>query len=173
MRYEERVVNGRGIDDVPVSPALKVVRQGEEPEAEDAIEWAEVQRLLYEQMWWPILQLPKTSDDFFLNRQVQDGVDVSAFNTHDFQRRRPPFDRYRYALKMAQQERQHALWTLEMILDRIEDRGKYRVMKQVREGLIEPGSLEGDLWRAAVWQRRCVAAREKIRRIAEAKQRGS
>ena len=158
------------IADVPVCPQIKVIRKGREPDAkngEDRIEWAEVQRLLFEQDWGPILALPPTKNDFFLERQWEDGVDVSAFNTHDYLRTRRKFDGTQYTIREAVQKHREALWTLEMIMDRIKSPAKYMVLKYVENGVIEPDMCEGDMWRAAVWHRRGLQLREKIRQLRE------
>lgn len=154
--------------DVPVSPALKVVRQGDQQEDEEAIEWSEVQHLLYEQMWGPILDLPPTNDDFIWQKQWEDGVDVSAFNTHDFRREHGEFNRYGFALSRAKDEYRSAVWTLEMIMDRIRNPAKYQILKYVRQGIIDADMCEGDMRAAVVWTRRCREAREKITAIQRA-----
>ena len=165
--YEE---DDEQIKDIPVSPRIKVIRKGISQEAgkeEDRIEWAEVQRLLFEQDWEPILALPPTKNDFFLKGQWEDGVDVSAFNTHDYQRTHRKFDGTRYAIQETIQKHREATWMLEMIMDRIKSPAKYMVLKYVENGVIEPDMCEGDMWRAAVWHRRGLQLREKIRQLRE------
>ncbi|HOW71089.1 MAG TPA: hypothetical protein PKY77_10850 [Phycisphaerae bacterium] len=77
------------IEDVPVGARVMVIRQSETAkDDDDVVGWSEVQRLLYERDWGPILRLPATENDFFSGRQWENGVDVSAFNTYDFQRQR-------------------------------------------------------------------------------------
>jgi len=166
MTWDEHEDCEQVIDDVPVSPALKIVHQGEEQEDEDIIEWSEVQRLLYEQMWGPILDLPPTNDDFVWRKQWEDGVDASAFNTHDFQRAYgAPWGRYKFALERAQEEHRHAVFTLEMVLERIASREKYQVLKLVREGVIGSDECEGDMRAAVIWDRRRREALESIKAI--------
>lgn len=165
--YEDEE-DGYTVMEIPVSPVLKVVRQSDGCEDQDAIEWSEVHRLMYEQMWGPILALPTTKDDFFMKGNWEDGVDVSAFGTHDFKRMHGGFEKYFFALKEAERELKHVLLVFEMVFDRVDDPGKYLVLKDVAKGIIEPGMCEGDMWRAAVWFLRAEAVREKIQQIKDA-----
>lgn len=152
-------------EDVPVSPVLKVVRQSEsavEEDEDDVIGWSEVQRLMYEQMWGPILDLPVAKDDSFLQRQWEDGVDASAFNTHDFRRIHPEFGRKVYAVRQAEREHQHAVMMFEMVFDRVKQPGKYVVMRYLKRGVIQPEMCTGQMQRAAIWDRRVQKALKKL-----------
>ena len=165
--YEE---DDEQIGDMPVSPRVKVIRKGMGQEAgneRDAIEWAEIQRLLFEQDWGPILALPPTNNDFFMKGQWEDGVDVSAFNTHDYQRTHRKFDGTRYAIQETIQKHRQATWMLEMIMDRIKSPAKYTALRYVEKGVIEPEMCEGEMWRAAVWHRRCLKLEGEVQRLKE------
>ena len=117
------------IEDVPVSPLLRRVHESSD---EEAIEWSEVQRLLFERDWGPILALPATDDEEWLPRNVdENGLDESAFNTYDFERQYGGgwAKRRRYAVRRTFQEYRERLWMFEMIFDRIPSPGKYEVMR--------------------------------------------
>jgi hypothetical protein len=157
------------IEDVPVSAGLKIVRRGAEMDLdEEAIEWAEVQRLIQEREWGPILCLPPTDDDFFSGLQGGD-----AFDTHDYMRQYGgDFRKVRAAMTWSKREHRHALLMLEMILDRIPYRAKYAVLRLLKEGLIGPEHCMGEMARAAYWYGRVLAARATMERIEEARWRG-
>lgn len=157
------------IEDAPVRASLKVLRQSEIAEDdEDAISWSEVQRLLHERDWGPILRLPATEDDFFSGCQL-DG----AFDTHDFWRQQGGnVRRYNAALAWAMFEKENVLITLSMILERLPEVASYRVLKYAERGVIDESMVVGDDMKAAVrWNRRLLAVKEKIGRIAEARKR--
>ena len=128
---------------------------------------------MHERDWGPILQLPATEDDFFCGRQWEDGVDVSAFNTHDFWRQRGGnMQRYNAAMAWAVFEKKNVLCTLSMILGRLPKVASYRVLKYVKLGVIDESMVVGDDMKAAVrWYRRLLAVREKMDRVAEARRR--
>ena len=158
--------------DIPVSPQLKILQTtSEQQDDPEAIEWSEVRHLLFQHEWGPILELPVTRNDFFLQRQFdEDGVDVSAFNTHDFERYYGESERYIYALGDAVRETQRAYWTFEMIFNRIKSPAKYLVLRYTKQEVIEPDMCEDiDMWQAGLWYRRFRRAAEKLRRMKEAR----
>ena len=78
------------IEEIPVSPALKIIRENDPwyGMSEEEIEDHEF-----------ILQIPielQEKDFWAPNHQ---GFQESAFNTHDFQRTLPPFNRYAWRIK--------------------------------------------------------------------------
>lgn len=160
-------------DDAPVSAALQVVRQEgrdteddeETEEDDDEISLNEVERLLFKEMWGAVLDLPATEDDFFFGGQFAD----SAFNTHDFRRVYGEVDRYGYALAMARKERQHCLWMLEMVMEKVQDPAKYIVLRYLKRGWIEVGHTTGEMFAIAHWWSRLRRAQERIGEIMKAR----
>lgn len=167
MKYAE--YDDETIEDAPVSASLRVLRQSEVAEDdEDAVSWSEVQRLLYERDWGPILRLPATEDDFFSGYRC-DG----AFDTHDFWRQHGGnVRRYNAAMSWAMFEKKNVLITLSMVLERLPKVEAYQVLKYVKRGVIDESMVIGDDMKAAVRRyRQLLAVKEKIGRIAEAKRR--
>jgi len=157
------------VADAPVSPRLKVIRQHDLPEdEEEAITWSEVQRLVFEQMWGPILRLRPTQDDFFLHGNSEEGVDISAFNTQDFARKSGQSRRYGPAVSMAKQEHREAVWMFEMTLGSIKGEAKYRVLKYLKDGVIGVEHCVGPMRRLAIRFSRMQEAEAKIYRIMDA-----
>ena len=99
-------------EDVPVSPALKVLRKHrditEELPEDELLDWSECQRLVIQKDLGPLLEIPEVKKDIDFRQfetvsvVTQFGaystvVDVSAFNTMDFHRSSSMnFDKYRY-----------------------------------------------------------------------------
>ncbi len=174
MTYKEHEdTDDEQVADAPVSPCLKVIRQSELSEDdEEAIEWSEIQRLIFQQMWGPILDLPVREEGFFAHREFEDGVDVSAFNTHDFRRLHPRHSsKYSYALGQAKREYREAICALEVIMGRIQHPSKYLVLFLVKRGVLEPEMCVGDMQRAAMCQRRLRTIGKKIEEIEDARYR--
>lgn len=90
-------------DETPASAFLKVERRNDPFSGMDEDEIQDLQeyiRLAMMKDYTLILQVPKQENDFFLPKDLDEfGNDVSAFNTIDFQRKRPEFDRNRYRNK--------------------------------------------------------------------------
>jgi hypothetical protein len=151
------------IADLPVSPALTLERPIDADE--DAIDWSEVGRLLYEREWGPILALPmKRSERFFWQRQIENGVDSSAFATIDFQRQSGyRWNPVRYKLEKLREQRQHVKWTLEIVLDRIKHPKKHAILRYIRDEVIEPDMCESiDMVLAARLYRRWLEFGKQI-----------
>jgi hypothetical protein len=161
------------LDDIPSSAAVKVIRHGVQDDADpEAIEWSEIQRLLFERDWAPILALRQPATRWSVPKTIdENGHDVSAFNTGDFERLHGPrYDRFGYAIDHAKRERDRALWMMEMLFDRIPGKAKYVVLKYLERGVIDESMIANhDLQRYLYWSRRHVAAMEKITRIRKAR----
>jgi GNAT superfamily N-acetyltransferase len=161
------------IEDAPVRASLKVLRQSEIAEDdEDAIDWSEVQRLLHERDWGPILRLPATEDDFFCGQQWEDGVDVSAFNTHDFWRQRGvSMRRYRAALDWAYREEECVMITLSMVRDRLPLPESDLVFGYLRRGVINESMVHDDIMAVLRLSGRLERIQQRIKRIKWARNR--
>lgn len=157
------------IEDVPESAALRLVRESRTQEQdEEAIEWSEVQRLLFERDWGPILALPGQDDEGWLPRSMdENGLDASAFATYDFERQYGDgrARRRRYALDRTLQEHRERVWMFEMIFDRIPNTGKYQVMRLLKQGVISKDHCIGEMREAVRWYLRAQDALEKAMAI--------
>lgn len=178
MKYEDEFTDEEcEVDDVPVSPLFSEERgnrYGSVPglDDEELADPRELERQLLLQDWGPILALRPTKDDFFLHGQWENGVDVSAFNTHDYHRRYGGFDRCRYALAQARREYREAVWMLETLIDRVKSPAKYAVLEYLQSGVIDASVCLGDMKGVAVWNARVRAAMEKMRGIRDVRDRG-
>ena len=165
MNNEMYSVEEERIEDVPVSPLLRRVHGSQvEEQDEEAIEWGEVQRLLFERDWGPILAIPADDDEGWLPRNVdENGLDESAFNTYDFERQYGDgrAKRRKYAISRAFQEHRERVWMFEMIFDRIPNLGKYQVMKLLKQGVISKDHCIGEMREAVRWYLRAEDALEK------------
>ncbi len=157
------------IEDVPESAALRLVRESQVGEQdEEAIEWSEVQRLLFERDWGPILVLPDQDDEGWLPRNIdENGLDESAFNTYDFERQYGDgwAKKRRYAVRRAFQEYRERVWMFEMIFDRIRNLGKYEVMRLLKQGVLSKDHCIGEMREAVRWHLRAEDALEKAMAI--------
>ncbi len=91
-------------EELPASACLKVIRandpdfdlsEDEIDERNEFIHWYLMQGFV------PLLRIPRKESeyDFFIPECSPASSEYSAFNTHDFQDRFSPFDRYAYAVK--------------------------------------------------------------------------
>ena len=166
--------NNERIVDLPVSPVLKIMRQQEEPEDMEAIEWSEVRRILWELDWKPIMDLPMSkSERLHLHRQMEDGVDTSAFASMDFKRTHGlSNDPHRRKLAALKEERRNVLIKFELILEHIESPAKYQILKYVKQGIIEIKMCEDKtMFLAAKLYVRLLDIEERIREVKDARQR--
>ena len=90
-------------DDLPVAPTLHIIGKSrditEEMSEEELISWGEVQRQVLMKDIEPLLAIPQIESSFVDLRQMEDGIDVSVFNTVDFLREHKlEFDKKRYAM---------------------------------------------------------------------------
>jgi hypothetical protein len=153
---------------------LKVVHRDEGLEGLEAIEWSEVGRLLYEKEWGPILELPMAkSERFHWQRQMENGVDASAFATVDFERKSGhSWNPIRYKLEKLREQRQNVKWTLEIVMDRIMHPKKDEILRYIRDGILEPDQCDNmDMFHAARLYRRWLWLGEQIEQIKEARAR--
>lgn len=88
-------------DDLPVNPTLKIIRVDrditEEMNDEEIIDWAECQRRVIANDYKELDIIPHVVSEIVDLRQIEDGVDVSAFNTADWLRGKREFNKVAYA----------------------------------------------------------------------------
>ena len=90
-------------EELPVSPGLKVVRTNNpdygmtEDEIQDRNEFIRCYVCSEHEL---IMMIPETDyDDFFICDYTPQDAEYSAFNTHDYQRKQRPFNKYSYAVR--------------------------------------------------------------------------
>ena len=95
-----------------------------------------------------------------------------AFNTIDFKRLMPEFDKARYKTDKLREELRDALIRLRSVNSRVKDRRKYLVLKHVRMGLLDLDQIvDDDMWNLARLDLRARKLRREIRELTEASQR--
>ena len=69
--------------------------------ADELAEPDEIERVIYKEMWWPILRLPQQHWECPIRPNMdEDGrVDWGAFGSVDFDSYRPQFDKLRYKVE--------------------------------------------------------------------------
>jgi hypothetical protein len=144
---------------------------------------AELNRLVYRQMFEPLLSLPCSSPSAFVcsscgsgfsNRRpvcsvcgsaplvrgsgsgsfrvrptvdIDGFVDYGAFDTVDFARLNPSFDKARYKIDKLRDELADARIRFEIISERIKTRKKYLIMKYLKEGILDLDDIKNhDMW---------------------------
>ncbi len=112
----------------------------------------ELERVLYKEMWWPILRLPRQRYERVVrpNGDEDGKPDWGAFGTVDFDRYRQDFDRLRYKAERLKDKQMDLVIMFETISERICSTAKYKVLKYVRKGLLDPDDIENwDMWQLA------------------------
>ena len=132
----------------------------------------ELERVVYVEMWWPILRLPQQYWECPIRPTVDDnGVpDWGVFGTADFERYRPAFSKYRYKAEKMKEQYKDMMIMLRMMSERIPGQAKWEILKQVRKGVLDTdGIKDWDTWMLAV---NCVRAWRLEREIREVQKRG-
>ena len=130
----------------------------------------ELERVVYKQMWWPILRLPQQRWECPIRPNMdEDGrVDWGAFGTVDFESYRPQYSKLRYKVEKLKEKRKDILMTYEMIRDRIPGTAKYKILKLVRKGVLDTDDIENwDMQQLALTFLRALRIREEIQQLLE------
>ena len=160
---------------VPESPLLKLERKnryGTVPglKDEELAEPEELERQVLIEAWGPILAIPiKSGHGFRPDVDENGGLDWGAFGSIDF-RRLVDFDKARYKSDKLREELKDVNLMLSILMERVQVRAKYLVLKYLRMGLIEFDHIvDPDMQAIARWYLRARRLREKIAEIAEAR----
>lgn len=136
------------VDDIPVSAGLKVLRPSQYGTIEDLDEDEmadpdELERTVWQEEFGPILALPQRGrkHGFKPNFDENGEIDFGAFATVDFARTQPEFDKIRYKADKLAQELKHVLITFSIVSDRIPGKTKYKVLKYLKMGYLEPDEI--------------------------------
>jgi hypothetical protein len=133
---------------VPESALLKRERSNkygsiEDLPDEELADPDELERVVYKQMWWPILSLPQQRWECPIRPNIdEDGrVDWGALGTVDFDRYRPQFDKLRYKSQKLKEKLKDLVSMLQMMSARIPGRAKLKVLKLVKKGRLDIGDI--------------------------------
>lgn len=142
------------VADAPVSAALQVLRPKRYGSVEglDDSELAdihELQRLIFEREWGPILALPVRKQGRWIKPNIDENgdADYGAFATVDFAKL-VSFDKARYKIEMLGEEIRHDLIMADTIKDRLPGNAKYVVLKHVMKGLLQLDDIVSEDMRA-------------------------
>ena len=131
---------------------------------------AELERAYYQELWGPILLLPKPrSADF--NPAWDCHSDTNAFATADFDRMMPEFDKLRYVRDKLRGQVKDLVILMKIVSERIRDIRKYKILRLVGKGILDADDISHwDLRHLAVMYKRALRIRKNIDRL-EAKSR--
>ena len=135
---------------------------------EELAEPDELERVAYKEMWWPILRLPQQRWECPIRPNIdEDGrIDWGAFGTVDFDSYRPQFDKLRYKSVKLREKLKDMVFTLKMMSARIPGRGKLKILKLVKKGLLDIGDIvDNQLYFLAEMYLRAWRLREEIERL--------
>jgi hypothetical protein len=125
----------------------------------------ELERVVYKEMWWPILRLPQQRWESSIRPNIEDGrVDWGAFGTVDFDSYRPQSNRLLCKAEQMKEQLKDRVNLLRMIADRIPGTEKYKVLSRVRRGLLDPEAIK-DMWQLAVGYVRAWRLQEQIEQL--------
>jgi len=128
----------------------------------------ELERVVYKEMWWPILRLPQQRWECPIRPNIdEDGrVDWGAFGTVDFDSYRPQSSKLRYKAEQMKEQLKDRVNLLRMISDRIPGTAKYKVLSLVKKGVLDPDDIaDWDMWQLAVGYRRAWRLRREIEQL--------
>ena len=128
----------------------------------------ELERVVYKEMWWPILRLPQQRWEPAIRPNIdEDGrADWGAFGTVDFDSYRPQANRLRYKVEQMKEQLKDHVNLLRTIADRIPGTAKYKTLSRVKRGLLDPDELPAsDLWQLAIGYVRAWRLRTEIEEL--------
>jgi hypothetical protein len=126
----------------------------------------ELERVVYKEMWWPILRLPQQRWESPIRPNIgEDGrVDWGAFGTVDFDSYRPQSNRLLCKVEHMKEQLKDRLSLLRMVSDRIPGTEKYRLVSLVKKGVLVPDNIK-DMWQLAVSYVRAWRLQDEIRQL--------
>ena len=128
----------------------------------------ELERVVYKEMWWPILRLPQQRWECPIRPNIdEDGrVDWGAFGTVDFDSYRPQSSKLRYKAEQMKEQLKDRVNLLRVVSDRIPGTAKYEILSRVRKGVLDPDDIaDWDMWQLAVGYVRAWRLRQEIQRM--------
>jgi len=153
------------IEDIPVSAAVSIVRPDKYGtvdglDKDELLTEHELDRMVFKQMWKPILDLPTKRRGSWIKPQYDEylgGYDLGAFGTIDWNRIHPftAVDKARYKADKLQEELEDEFIFIDIIKERIPGHRKSLVLKYLKMGIIDLDHTKGDMHALA---RHCLKA---------------
>lgn len=95
-------------------------------------------------------------------------VDYGAFDTVDFLRLVPAFDKARYKIDILRDELADSVMRLGMVSERIKSRKKYLIMKYLKEGVLELDDIKDmDMWCMGRMYLRMLRLKSEVKELQE------
>jgi hypothetical protein len=160
-----------GIEAVPPAWVKPVERYGviEGFDENDYASPKELERIYYEQLWGPVLMLPEQKKSDNAAWKCYGDLDYNAFASVDFDRMRPEFNKIKYKADKLQERLKDLMIMIRIKLESIDDNRKYKVLRLVGKGHLEPDDIRhGDMWQLGLLYRRAVNIKKEIGRLREA-----
>jgi hypothetical protein len=130
----------------------------------------ELERVVYKEMWWPILSLPQQRWECPIRPNMdEDGrVDWGAFGSVDFDSYRPQFDKLRYKVEKLREKLKDLVVMLKVISARIPGRAKMKILRLVGAGVLDIGDIpDNQVYFLAEMYLRALWMREQIEYLQE------
>ena len=128
----------------------------------------ELERVIYKEMWWPILSLPQQRWECPIRPNMdEDGrIDWGAFGTVDFDRYRPGFDKLRYKAEKLREKLKDLVFMLKIVSARIPGKTKLKILRMVGKGLLDIGEIpDNQMYFLAEMYLRAWRLRKQIERL--------
>ena len=125
----------------------------------------ELERVIYKEMWWPILSLPQQRWECPIRPNMdEDGrVDWGAFGSVDFDSYRPQLDKLRYKVEKLREKLKDRVIMLKIMSARIPGKTKIKILKLVGTGVLDIGDIvDNQMYFLAEMYLRALRMREQI-----------
>ena len=138
---------------------------------------AELERLVYLQMFEPLLSLRSSSSRrsggcIRPAYDIDGFADYGAFDSIDFKRLVPSFDKARYKIDKLREQLADTVIRLGIVCARIDSGNKYLIMKHLKEGVVQLDDItDMDLWNMGRLYLRSLRLKKEIKDIQEYRRR--
>lgn len=134
-------------------------------EDEELASPAELERAYYKELWGPVLLIP-AKKSYSPAYDMSGDVDYNAFASVDFDRLRPEFDKARYKVQKLNEQLKDVMITVSILNEKIQKKAKYKLLKWVKEGRIEPDQIKDcRMWMLARFYLRALRLKKEITRL--------
>ena len=135
---------------------------------EELAEPDELERVVYKEMWWPVLRLPQQRWECPIRPNIdEDGrIEWGAFGSADFESYRPQFNKLRYKIEKLREKLKDIVFTLKMMSARIPGISKYKILRMVKKELLDIGDIaDNQMYFLAEMYLQAWLLREEIERL--------
>ena len=156
-----------GAEVAPVAWMKPVNRYGTIPDLpeEELADPDELERVVYKEMWWPILRLPQQRWECPIRPNIdEDGrIEWGAFGSIDFDSYRPQFDKLRYKVQKLREKLKDRVIMLKIMSARIPGKTKIKILRLVGAGVLDIGNIvDNQMYFLAEMYLRALRMREQI-----------